>query len=438
MTTISECLAREVFDSRGNPTVEVDIACSDGSIGRAIVPSGASTGQFEAHELRDSESLRLGGKGVRVAVENVRSLIGPELRGMNVADQRAIDSRLIELDGTPNKGRLGANAILGVSMACTTAAASSQQTPRSDYINSLYQSHCERASLSVPEPALPLLMVNMISGGLHAGRNLDLQDFLLIPIGATSYAESFDWIVEVYHCLGRLLREQGYEGQLVGDEGGFGPRLPNHESAFEIICESISRIGLKPGSDLSIAIDAASSHFYEPEGYRLKTLKDRLLTRDELIDLYEKWCNEFPLISIEDGLAEDDWEGWTQLTERLGTRIELIGDDLFVTQRDRVQRGIQSGCGNSVLIKVNQVGTMTETLETLTAARAGGYRTVVSARSGETEDTIICDLVVGTRAGQLKVGSVARGERLVKYNELLRMSERMPSHAFTNGTEVLR
>lgn len=417
-TQIETVHAREVFDSRGRPTVEVEIACEGSRPGRAIVPSGASTGVFEALELRDGDSERLQGLGVRKAVENVNTEIHSALVGKDAADQQTIDRLLIELDGTSNKSRLGANAILGVSLAAVYAAAEAANVRPVDQFRRAWQEH--GAAIA---PSLPLPMVNMISGGKHAGGNLDFQDYLILPVGATSYPQAFEWLVTVYQHVGQLLTKSGFEGVLVGDEGGFGPKLKSNEQALDFVVAAIQAAGLRPGEDVCIGLDVASSHFHHKGKYRLAATGDEELTAADVVNLLEDWVNRYPIISIEDGLDEDDWDGWQLLTQRLGSRVQLIGDDLFVTNRQRLQRGIDSGVANSVLIKLNQIGTLTETLQTLKLALDNGYWPVVSARSGETEDTTIADLVVATGAGQLKVGSVARSERLAKYNQLLRLSE---------------
>jgi enolase len=406
--------AREVLDSRGNPTVEVEVHCRGGAWGRAIVPSGASTGRHEALELRDHDPRRYGGKGVQKAVANVHESIAPQLAGMSTAAQRDIDEKLIQLDGTPDKSRLGANAILGVSLACAHAAAAARNVPLWQYLDTNGQAR------------MPLPMVNLISGGLHAGRNLEFQDFLLVPIAARSYSEALAMSVSVYRALATLLQEEGFEGVLVGDEGGFGPKLTNNEEAVKLIVAAIQRAGLQPGRDAALALDVASTHFYE-EGQYL--LRDRIVDARGLTELLTAWAHEHPIVSIEDGMAEDDWTGWKLLTEALGGNVQLIGDDLFATNAERLARGIQEGVANSILVKVNQIGTLTETLDVIAQARAAGYRSVISARSGETEDATIADLAVATGAGQIKIGSVARGERLAKYNQLLRIEEQLGANA---------
>lgn len=423
---IESVSALEVFDSRGCPTVEAVVCCEGGRPCRAIAPSGASTGRAEAKELRDG-GRRLRGKGVRLAVENVRTVIAPALIGRDGDDQQTIDRLMIELDGTPDKSRLGANAILAVSLATAYAAADAAGRSPVEHFSHLWNEHARDLpatnELSLGrQPLFPTPMVNMISGGLHAGGNLDLQDFLIIPCGATSYREAFDWIVEIYWELGRRLNDAGFEGTLVGDEGGYGPRLTSNEQALEFVVAAIEGAGLKPGQDVGLALDVASSHFYRDGGYHLAR-EGRALRAADMVDLLERWVDRYPILSIEDGLAEEDWDGWKQLTERLGHRVNLVGDDLFATNSRRLQRGIDRGIANSVLIKLNQIGTLTETFQTMRLALSAGYRPVVSARSGETEDVTIADLSLATGAGQLKVGSVARSERLAKYNQLLRWED---------------
>ena len=415
--TITRIHAREVLDSRGNPTVEVEVHCAGGAFGRAIVPSGASTGKHEAVELRDGDPARYEGKGVRRAVAHVRDVLAPRLHGLDATEQAAIDRLLCELDGTPNKSRLGANALLGVSLACAHAGAASRGQPLWRYLD------------SEGVARMPLPMVNLISGGLHAGGNLDLQDFLLLPTGARSYSESLEMTVAVYRALGRVLTRHGFGGVLVGDEGGFGPRLHSNEQAIEMILRAIEDAGLKPGEQAALALDVASTHFYRDGLYHLRIDGGRVLDADGMTALLERWVNQYPIVSIEDGLAEDDWDGWRTLTAALGGRVQLIGDDLFVTNPERLRRGIDAGVANAVLVKVNQIGTLTEALDVVRLARAAGYRAVISARSGETEDSTLADLAVATGAGQIKIGSVARSERLAKYNQLLRIEEEMGSDA---------
>jgi len=423
--TISRVHAREVLDSRGNPTVEVEVYCLGGAMGRAIVPSGASTGKHEAVELRDSEVSRYDGKGVHRAVSNVVQHIAPHLVGRQVTNQPEIDHILCELDSTPNKSRLGANAILGVSLACAHAAAAAQKIPLWQYL--------DRSG----KAKLPLPMVNMISGGLHAGGNLDFQDFLLMPIGARSFSEALEITVRVYRFLGATLLRHGFEGVLVGDEGGYGPRLRSNEQAIEMVLEAIERAGYRAGRDAGLALDVASSHFYRDGKYWLNATKENALSADQMTDLLTRWVRSYPILSIEDGMAEDDWEGWRALTATLGKSVQLIGDDLFVTNPARLRQGFAAGVANSVLVKVNQIGTLTEALEVVALAEEAGYRPVISARSGETEDCTIADLAVATGAGQIKIGSVARSERLAKYNQLLRIEETLgPSATFSSWKEL--
>jgi enolase len=422
---IQQVVARQVLDSRGKPTVEVEVHCQGGAWGRAMVPSGASTGKHEAVELRDGDPQHFGGQGVRRAVAHVHEQIAPRLFGLPASDQALIDRTLRELDGTPNKSRLGANAILGVSLAAAHAAAAARRQPLWRYLD-------VHGAASLPVP-----MVNLISGGLHAGGNLDFQDFLLLPIGARSFSAALETAVAVYRALSGVLKRHGYEGTLVGDEGGFGPRLRSNEEAVELILESFVAAGYSPGRDVAIALDVASTHFYRDGHYHLQAEGGTSRTADEMIDLLERWVTAYPILSIEDGLAEDDWPGWRTLTERLGRRAQLIGDDLFVTNQDRLRRGLSEGVANSILVKVNQIGTLSETLEVLALARQAGYRPVISARSGETEDATLADLAVATGAGQIKIGSVARSERLAKYNQLLRIEEAMgPSGRFAGWVPV--
>jgi enolase len=427
MATIEGIHARQVLDSRGRPTVEVELTASTGARGRAIVPSGASTGRHEAIELRDAGDPRYGGLGVLKAVANINREIGPALLGTDVFDQSTLDAKLIALDGTPSKGRLGANAVLGVSLAAAHAAAATRGEELFVHLNRLWREHSppEGWGPAPAEPSLPMPMVNMISGGLHAGGNLDIQDVLVIPLGGKRYSDALEMVVSVYRALGTILSKRGFEAALVGDEGGFGPRLHDNEQAFQLLVEAIAACGFEPGRDVAIAVDVASTHFYElnRREYTLHAGGVRTFDSAAMIELLAGWVERYPIVSIEDGLAEDDWDGWRGLTARLGSSVQLIGDDLFATQVTRLRRGIMSDAGNSVLIKLNQVGTLSETLEALWVARDHGFYTVVSARSGETEDTTIADLAVATSAGQIKIGSVARSERLAKYNRLLRIEE---------------
>jgi enolase len=419
---ITRLHAREVLDSRGNPTVEVEVHCGD-VCGRAMVPSGASTGRHEAVELRDGDPARFGGKGVSQAVAHVNAVIAERMVGLPVEEQARIDAHLCQLDGTEDKSRLGANAILGVSLACAHAAAALRKVPLWRYL------------AAGDNAMLPLPMVNLISGGLHAGGNLDFQDFLLLPVGARSYHEALQMSVEVYRALAVILQQSGFEGVLVGDEGGFGPRLHGNEQAVEVILQAFTRAGLTPGRDAALALDVASTHFYREGLYHLR---EGAVPADGMAELLQRWVRSYPIWSIEDGMAEDDWAGWKYLTRCLGDKVQLIGDDLFVTNPERLQRGINEEVANSVLIKLNQVGTLTETLMVIAQARSAGYRPVISARSGETEDSTIADLAVATAAGQIKIGSVARSERLAKYNQLLRIEEALGAKAFARWEPIPR
>ena len=442
-SSIKRIHAREVFDSRGRPTVEVEVTCCDGAAGRAIVPSGASTGQFEAIELRDGNAQRLDGAGVLKAVNHVRNEIARALVGADADDQQTLDRRCPRLDGTENKSRLGANALLGVSLAAAHAAAISRRITLVEHLADLFsrvRSSASDQSASVERSAkndaryvLPVPMVNMISGGLHAGGNLDFQDFLILPLGADSFRTAMEWCVGVYQALAKLLNDAGYDGRLVGDEGGFGPALASHQQALEFLMRAMEAARLEPGTHMAIAVDVAATHFRTGSGYRLSREGNRTFTAEEMIDLLARWVDAFPIVSIEDGLADDDWDGWKKLTDRLGSRVQLIGDDLFVTNAHRLERGIDLGVANSVLIKLNQIGTLWETFETLRLALDHGYRPVVSARSGETEDAFIADLAVATGAAQIKIGSVAQSERLAKYNQLLRLEERLGARGVFAG-----
>jgi enolase len=416
LSKIVALLAREILDSRGKPTVEVDVRLASGAEGRASVPSGASTGAAEACELRDGDDPWYDGLGVRQAVANVNDVLGAAVIGLDPADQAAIDSRLIELDGTANKSRLGANAILGVSLAAARAAAVGRGVPLYQHLYDLSQQTA---------PRMPLPMVNMISGGKHAGGNLDFQDVLIVPNGAPDYPTQLEWIVRSYWRLGTLLKDAGYEGRLVGDEGGYGPRLKSNREAVEFVVRAIEAAKLRPGEDVTIALDVAATHFYSDGAYCLAAEQGTKLSSSQMIDRLEQWVGEFPIVSIEDGLAENDWSGWQELTARLGSRVKLVGDDLFATNERLLQRGIDEQVANAVLIKVNQIGTLTETFRTTRLAREHGYACIVSARSGETEDDFLADLAVGTAADYIKVGSVARSERLAKYNRLLRIAEEL-------------
>lgn len=446
MSRIERIHAREVFDSRGTPTVEVEVTVSGiRRPGRAIVPSGASTGRYEAVELRDGDAGRFEGVGVLKAIAAVRGEIAAALVGQDATDQRAIDAALCALDGTPTKSRLGANAVLGVSLATAYAAAEALQISPMQRFRQIWEGvpvtdasapPASRTQRLVGRSRLPLPMVNMISGGLHAGGNLDFQDFLILPVGAESYREALEWIVTIYRRLGRLLTKTGHEGVLVGDEGGYGPKLRTNSEAVECLIAAIESTGLRAGDDVALGLDVASSHFYRDGYYYLAATGDSRFQSDEIVEMLENWVDTYPIVSIEDGLADDDWDGWKTLTERLGDRVQLIGDDLFATNRQRLERGIAAGTANSILIKLNQIGTLWETFETLRLALDRGYWPVVSARSGETEDTTIADLVVATGAGQIKVGSVARSERLAKYNQLLRLEEELAGDANYLGGQI--
>jgi enolase len=419
MSAITEVIGREVLDSRGLPTVEVEITLDSGHIGRMIVPSGASTGRFEAHELRDGDPSRYQGKGVLKAVANINGEIAHAITGKDPALQQELDVFLINLDGSSNKKRLGANAILGVSFAVARAAASAAGLPFFRYL-------AQRYLPSDTELSIPLPMVNIISGGLHAGRCVDIQDYLVMPIGAGSYSEGLEQISAVWWATREILAERGHIASLVADEGGFGPLLEDNEEPLKILCNAMERVGLDPGTDMAIALDVAATHFYDtPTGEYVLDADAERLTREELIDRLSSWVDRYPIISIEDGLVEDDWDGWVELTKRLGNRIRLVGDDFFTTNPDRIRRGIDLGAANAVLVKNNQIGTLSETVEAVNLARSAGYTTVISARSGETEDSTLADLAVGLGGDQIKVGSLTRSSRLSKYNQLLRIAEEL-------------
>ncbi len=411
MPFIEDVIAREVLDSRGNPTVEVEVYTESGAFGRATIPSGASTGEHEAIELRDGDEERFMGKGVLKAVENVNEIIAPEIEGMNVLNQRAIDLLMLELDGTENKEKLGANAILGVSLAVVKAAADYLNIPLYQYIG------------GVNAHILPVPQMNILNGGKHADNNVDLQEFMIAPIGAESFKEALKMGAETYHTLKKVLKEKGYSTS-VGDEGGFAPNLKTNEEPLQLIVEAIEKAGYEPGVDIYIALDPAASEFYKNGKYVLKA-ENKELSAEEMVDYYEKLVEKYPIYSIEDGLAEDDWEGWQILTDRLGDKIQLVGDDIFVTNTKRLDRGIELGVANSILIKLNQIGTLTETIETVEMAKTAGYSAVVSHRSGETEDTIIADFTVAMNTGQIKTGAPCRIDRVAKYNQLLRIEEEL-------------
>jgi enolase len=415
MTEITEVKGREVLDSRGNPTVEVDLFTACGAVGRAAVPSGASTGKREALELRDKRAKRYGGKGVAAAVKNVITQIAPAIQGMDAADQAALDRRMIELDGTPNKSKLGANAILAVSMAAARAAASAYEMPLYRYIGGINARY------------LPLPMMNIVNGGAHAANNLDIQEFMIVPLGAKSMAQAVQMGAETFHHLKKILKDQGL-ATAVGDEGGFAPDLASNEAALQQIVQAIEAAGYKPGQDISLAMDAAASEFYKGGKYDLKS-EGKKLGSEQMVDLYEELIERYPIVSIEDGLAEGDWKGWQLMTDRLESSVQLVGDDIFVTNPKIFAKGIEQGIANSILIKLNQIGTVTETLDAIDMANQFGYTTVISHRSGETEDTFIADLVVGVNGGQIKTGSMSRSDRVAKYNQLLRIEEELGAAA---------
>ncbi|HHX13395.1 MAG TPA: phosphopyruvate hydratase [Clostridiales bacterium] len=417
MCYIEEVTAREVLDSRGNPTIEVEVLLEDGAFGRAIVPSGASTGIFEAVELRDGDKSRYQGKGVQNAVDNVNQLIAPEVEGWNVFDQVGLDQLLIELDGTPNKGKLGANAILGVSLAAAHAAAESLGLPLFQYIG------------GVNGKLLPVPMMNILNGGQHADNNVDIQEFMIMPVGAANFKEGLRMGAEIFHSLKAVLKERGLN-TAVGDEGGFAPNLQSNEEALQVIVEAIGKAGYEAGKEVMLALDVAASSMYDEASGQYDLAGEGVKKNvAEMVDYYAMLVDKYPIISIEDGLAEDDWEGWKQLADALGKKVQLVGDDLFVTNTERLSRGIKQGVANSILIKVNQIGTLTETLDAIEMAKKAGFTAVVSHRSGETEDVTIADLVVGLNAGQIKTGAPSRTDRVAKYNQLLRIEELLDSSA---------
>ena len=421
--TIANIHAREILDSRGNPTVEVDVELEYGALGRAAVPSGASTGEHEAVELRDADPMRYLGKGVRKAVENVNTIIADALKGADPFAQETIDQTMLALDGTPNKGNLGANAILGVSLAVAKAAAAEAGLPLYQYIG------------GANAKELPLPMMNVLNGGSHADNNVDLQEFMIMPVGADTFAEALRMGTEIFHNLKAVLQDRNYN-TAVGDEGGFAPDLRSNEEALQVLVEGIERAKYIPGDEVLLALDPASSEFYNDGVYRLEAEAKPDKSPDEMVDFYAKLVDKYPIISIEDGMAEDDWEGWKLLTQAIGEKVQLVGDDLFVTNTNRLQQGIDRHIGNSILIKVNQIGTLTETLDAIELAKRFNYTAVVSHRSGETEDTTIADIVVGVNAGQIKTGSLCRTDRICKYNQLLRIEEQLGSRAQFNGKQV--
>ena len=422
MAMITEVYAREILDSRGNPTVEVEVCLEDGAVGRAAVPSGASTGVHEAVELRDGDAERYMGKGVTKAVDNVNDIIAEAIIGLEATRQTEIDELLIRLDGTPNKGRLGANAILGVSMAVAKAAAASVGLPLYLYLG------------GVAAKELPVPMMNILNGGQHADNNVDIQEFMIMPVGAKSFSECLRMNTEIYHNLKALLKSKGLSTAL-GDEGGFAPNLKCNSEAIDVILEAVEKAGYKPGKDIMIALDVASSEFYEDGKYNLAG-EGLVKTSDEMVDYLADLCAKYPIISIEDGMAEDDWEGWKKLTKKLGKKVQLVGDDLFVTNEARLVEGIKKGVGNAILIKVNQIGTLTETFNAIETAKRAGYTCIISHRSGETEDTTLADIAVAVNAGQIKTGAPARTDRVAKYNQLLRIEEDLGKAAKYNGKKV--
>lgn len=421
MTTISCVKAREILDSRGNPTIEVDVILKDGTMGRAAVPSGASTGKREALELRDTDKpKRYLGKGVQTAVKNVNEIIAHKLEGMDATRQVEIDSLLIKLDGTKNKGKLGANAMMGVSLAVAKAAANALCLPLYRYIG------------GTNARVLPVPMMNILNGGKHADNNMDIQEFMIVPIGADTFAEALRMGAEVFHNLRSVLKSKGYNTN-VGDEGGFAPNLKSHEEALDLIMEAIKKSGYEAGRDIYLALDPAASEFYREGKYLLRSEGGAKKTHDEMIELYSKFSNKYPICSIEDGLSEEDWDGWKKLTKKMGGKMQIVGDDIFVTNTEILAKGIEQGVANSILIKVNQIGTLTETLNAIEMARMNGYTTVISHRSGETEDTTIADIAVATNAGQIKTGSLCRTDRICKYNQLLRIEENLSDNAIYGG-----
>jgi enolase len=424
---IVKVIGREILDSRGNPTVEADIHLADGTIGRAAVPSGASTGEHEAVELRDNDKKRYLGKGTLQAAGNITKLISPALVGLDAADQTLVDHTMLTLDGTPNKGKLGANAILAVSMAAARASAESEITPLYRYIG------------GVNARVLPVPMMNVINGGAHADSSVDLQEFMLAPVGAKKFSEALRMGTETFHTLKTVLKKRGYS-TAVGDEGGFAPSLKANEEALEVLMEAIEKAGYKPGEEIAIALDPASSEFYDKDKkkYIFRKSDKSEKTSEQMVEFWAKWAAQYPIISIEDGMAEDDWDGWKLLTDELGKKIQLVGDDLFVTNSERLQQGIDKGVGNSILVKVNQIGTLTETLDAMRLAASANYTAMVSHRSGETEDAFIADLAVATNAGQIKTGSASRTDRIAKYNQLLRIEEELGSAAVYLGKKAFR
>jgi len=424
LTTITEIRGRQVLDSRGNPTVEAEVFLVGGASARAIVPSGASTGEHEAVELRDGDAKQYKGKGVLKAVENVNGELADSLAAMDAADQRALDAKMIELDGTPNKGRLGANAILAVSMAAARASARAFELPLYRYLG------------GAAANTLPVPMMNILNGGAHADNNVDFQEFMVMPVGAPSFSEALRWGVEVFHTLKGVLKKRGYN-TAVGDEGGFAPSVKSNVEAIEVVLEAIQQAGYKPGDEIAIALDPAASEFYQDGKYVFKKSDKSAKSSDDMVRFWAKWASDYPIVSLEDGLSEEDWDGWQNLTKELGGKIQLVGDDIFVTNIQFLQEGIDKGVANSILIKVNQIGTVSETLDAIDLARRNGYTSVISHRSGETEDTFIADLAVATGAGQIKTGSASRTDRIAKYNQLLRIEQELGDGARFLGLEAL-
>jgi enolase len=423
MSTVISVHAREILDSRGNPTIESDVTLASGVAGRAAVPSGASTGEHEAVELRDGDPKRFLGKGVLEAVKNVNEVIGPRLEGLSAEDQIAVDYAMLELDGTPNKSHLGANAILSVSLAVARAAAQDAGLPLYRYLGGPVAN------------VLPVPMMNILNGGAHAANNVDLQEFMVVPIGAESFPDGLRIGVEVFHSLKKVLAKRNLATS-VGDEGGFAPNLPNDEAALEVVMAAIEGAGFEAGKDVAIALDVAASELYEDSCYVFKKSGGKRASAEEMIALYKTWIDRYPIVSIEDGLAEDDWAGWAKLTETLSTRVQLVGDDLFCTNVERLDRGIEESVANAILIKLNQIGTLTETLQCIEHARSNGYGAVISHRSGETEDTFIADLAVGSGVGQIKTGSASRTDRVAKYNQLIRIAEELGDVAYYPGRDL--
>jgi enolase len=423
MSYIAEIFARQILDSRGNPTVEVDVITDDGAMGRAAVPSGASTGIHEAVELRDGDKSIYVGKGVLKAVANVNDTIAPELVGYDVADQTGIDQLMIQLDGTENKGKLGANALLAVSMAVAKAAAEEAALPLFRYIG------------GTNAKTLPVPMMNILNGGAHADNKIDFQEFMVMPLGASSFSEGLRWGVEIFHALKTVLKKKGYSTN-VGDEGGFAPNIGSNEEAIDTVMEAINAAGYKAGSQIFIAMDAANSELYKDGKYTFHKSNGKTLSSDELVKFWENWASQYPIASIEDGMAEDDWEGWKALTEVLGKKVQLVGDDLFVTNVTRLSQGIEKDIANGLLVKVNQIGTVTETINAVTMAQHAGYNTIMSHRSGETEDNTIADLAVALNCGQIKTGSASRSDRMAKYNQLIRIEELLGASAYYPGAKL--